>query len=366
MRSGIKVDKIFLASFVILILFGLLMVTSASVPASQEKFGESYHFLKNQLLRGLLPGLFCLLFCFLIPFSFWRKMALPLFALTILALIAVFIPGLGLGHGGAKRWLDFHLFSVQPSEFLKLTFIIYLAAWLDGKGKKLKNFSESFLPFIGFLAVLGILLIAEPDIGTLGVIIFTGIAMYFLAGARLLFFPIIGGGGILALYILTKVMPHAANRLQVFLNPELDPKGIGYQINQALLAIGSGGFFGRGLGQGIQKFKYLPEPAADSILAVIGEELGFIGILSLMVLFSIFIFRGFGIAQRAPDNFSQILASGIIAWLAIQVLINVAAISGLIPLTGITLPFISLGGSSLVVCMAGVGILLNISKHSKT
>lgn len=360
-----KPDFIFLITLGIIIAFGLLMLASASVPLSQEKFGTSYYYLKSQILRGLLPGLALFIIGYLLPYRFWKKFALLGLILGIVSLIAVFIPGLGLGEGGASRWLNFGLFSLQPSEFLKLAFIIYLAAWFDSKEKTIKSFSNSFVPFMILIGVLAVLLLFQPDIGTLGVISLIGMTMYFLAGARLLYFPIILGGGGILIYILTKIFPHALNRVTVFLHPGTDPKGIGYQLNQALLAIGSGGFFGRGLGQSVQKFKYLPEPSTDSILAVIGEELGFFGILLLLILFGILIFRGFRIARLAPDNFARYLASGIISWIAIQALINTAAISGLLPLTGITLPFISLGGSSLTACLAGMGILLNISKYSK-
>ena len=360
-----KPDFILAISLAILVAFGLLMVASASVPLSQERFGESYYYLKYQILRGLLPGLALLFIAYLIPYRFWRKAAFLLFAFGILSLVAVFIPGLGLSYGGAKRWLNLGFFSVQPAEFFKLIFVIYLAAWFDKGSAQLKKFSSGLIPFIIVVFIPVILLAAEPDIGTMGVVLLIGVFLFFLAGANLYFFPIIIGSGISLLVLLTKIMPHAANRLTVFFHPEIDPRGIGYQINQALLAIGSGGFFGKGLGRSLQKFKYLPEPTSDSILAVIGEELGFFGILSLLLLFGILIFRGFKIAQTAPDNFGRLLAAGIISWLAIQVLVNAAAISGLIPLTGITLPFVSLGGSSLCVNLAAMGILLNISRYSK-
>jgi len=254
---------------------------------------------------------------------------------------------------------------LQPSEFLKLSFIIYLSAWMSGKGKAIKDFSQSLVPFLIIVGLVAFLILMEPDIGTLGVIGFSSLIIYFLAGARISHLGLVSFGSVVMFYLLTKFYSHAANRLQVFLHPELDPKGIGYQINQALLALGSGGFFGLGLGQGLQKFKYLPEPASDSIVAVIGEELGFIGIMALLLLFMIFTFRGLKIAQASPDEFGQLLAGGLTGWIVVQALINIAAICGLIPLTGITLPFISLGGSSLAISLIGMGILLNISKYSK-
>lgn len=364
MSRRLKPDYIFAAALFIIVAFGLLMVTSASVPISQERFGESYYFLKSQVLKGLLPGLGFFLLTYFIPYQIWRKLALPIFAATVLGLGAVFLPEIGASHGGAQRWLNFGLFSVQPSEFLKLSFIIYLAAWLDAKPEALKSFRGGFIPFLIILGIPAALLVAQPDIGTLGVVALTGAAIYFIAGANLIFFPVIFTAGITGTFLATKRFPHAANRLLTFLNPKLDPQGIGYQIKQAEMAIGSGGFFGKGLGQGIQKFRYLPEPTSDSILAVIGEELGFIGVFSFLFLFAVLIARGFKIAKNAPDNFGRLLAGGVIAWFAIQLIINSAAISGLIPLTGITLPFVSLGGSSLAVCLAAAGIVLNISKQN--
>lgn len=341
------------------------MVSSASISQSQEKFQENYYYLKNQLLKGLLPGLLLGLIGYLMPYRYWRTLALPVLILTVLGLIMVFIPGLSLTHGGAKRWVALGPITLQPSEFLKLSFIIYLSAWLASKGKAIKDFSQSLVPFLIMVGLVAFLILMEPDIGTLGVIGFSSIIIYFLAGARFSHLGLIGLGSVVMFYLLTKFYSHAANRLQVFLHPELDPRGIGYQINQAILALGSGGIFGLGLGQGLQKFKYLPEPASDSIAAVIGEELGFIGLMMVLLLFLIFTFRGLKIAQAAPDEFGKLLAGGITGWIITQALINIAAICGLIPLTGITLPFISLGGTSLAITLAGMGILLNISKYSK-
>lgn len=365
MKDRNQPDYILLAAIGILVVFGLIMVSSASISQSQERFQESYYYLKGQLLKGLLPGLILGFIAYLIPYRYLKPFALPALIASIIGLILVFVPGVGLGHGGARRWVALGPIVLQPSEFLKLTFIVYLAAWMASKGKAIKNFSEGLVPFLMVVGLVAILVIMEPDIGTLGVIGFSSIIIYFLAGARFSHLGLIGFGSMVAFYLLTKFYSHAANRLQVFLHPELDPQGIGYQINQAILALGSGGLFGLGLGQGLQKFRYLPEPASDSILAVIGEELGFIGIMALLMLFIIFTFRGLKIAQGAPDDFGRLLAGGLTGWVVIQALINMAAICGLIPLTGITLPFISMGGTSLAITLAGMGILLNISKYSK-
>ena len=358
-------DYILLAVIGILVIFGLIMVSSASIGQSQEKFQESYYYLKSQLLKGLLPGLVLGFIAYFFPYRHLKPLALPALIITIIGLIMVFIPGIGKAQGGAKRWITLGPIVLQPSEFLKLSFIVYLSAWFSSKGKTIKDFSQSLMPFLIMVGLVAFLIIMEPDIGTLGVIGFSSIIIYFLAGARISHLGLIGFGSMVMFYLLTKFYSHAANRLQVFLHPELDPQGIGYQINQAILALGSGGMFGLGLGQGLQKFKYLPNPASDSIVAVIGEELGFIGIMALLLLFIIFTFRGLKIAQAAPDDFGRLLAGGLTGWIVVQALINISAICGLIPLTGITLPFISLGGSSLAITLIGMGILLNISKYSK-
>jgi len=345
--------------------FGLIMISSASVGLSQEKYHESYYYLKNQLWRGLLPGLALASLAFFIPYKNWRPLAFFFLIASIGASLLVFIPGIGVKIGGSTRWIKIGSLIVQPSEFLKLSAIIYLAAWLSAKGKKVKDFSESLLPFMILMVIVAGLLIAQPDIGTLGVIGFTALAIYFLAGAMASHLALVSAGAVILFFAVTRFFSHASNRLKVFLHPELEPLGIGYQINQALMALGSGGIFGVGLGQGLQKFKYLPQPASDSIIAVIGEELGFIGLLCLLLFFIFFAARGLKIARGAPDDFGKLLAGGITCWIIIQALINIAAICGLAPLTGITLPFISLGGSSLVITLAATGILLNISKYSK-
>lgn len=341
------------------------MISSASISQSQENYNESYFFLKNQIFKGLLPGLFFGALAYFLPCRRLKNAALPFFIIAIIMMLLVFIPSIGVKHGGAQRWIKIGSIVFQPSEIFKLAFIIYLAAWLSNKGKAIKSFTAGLIPFMVLTGLTGLLIILQPDIGTFGIIGLSAAIIYFLAGARLSHVGIIGGGGGAVLFFLSKFYTHVTNRLQVFLHPELDPQGLGYQINQALLAFGSGGLFGLGLGQSLQKFRYLPEPASDSIAAVIGEELGFVGLLCLLAMFLIFAFRGFKIARQSPDDFARLLAGGLTSWIIIQAIINISAICGLIPLTGVTLPFVSLGGSSLVVCLTGTGILLNISKYGK-
>ncbi|MFZ2299954.1 MAG: putative peptidoglycan glycosyltransferase FtsW, partial [Candidatus Moraniibacteriota bacterium] len=265
---------------------------------------------------------------------------------------------------GAARWVEIGPVSFQPSEVMKLSIILYLAAWLSSKGKtKAADFFEGFVPFLAILSIVGFLIIKQPDTGTLGLIFLISLSIFFASGANLLHMASLFFGGLAFLAILIKIAPYRLQRFLVFVNPEYDPQGSGYHVTQALLAIGAGGVFGAGLGQSRQKFNYLPEPVTDSIFAILGEEFGLIGTVIVVMLFLFVAWRGLRIARLAPDEFGRLVAVGIVSWIVFQAFINMGAISGLIPLTGIPLPFISYGGTSLAVLLASVGILLNISKH---
>jgi len=359
-----KLDRALLYTTFALLVFGLIMISSAGIAYSRSHFGDSYFFFKRQL-AGVLIGLVVLYFSQRINYNYWKKISLPFFVLSITFLILVFVPGVGTKIYGASRWLAIGPLSFQPSEMLKLGLVIYMAAWLESRGERVKDFFEGFLPFVTIVAVISFLLMKQPDMGTLGVIILVAISMFFLSGSKISHMLLMGSAGFLALAVLVKVESYRMNRLLVFLHPELDPRGIGYQINQALLAIGSGGILGVGLGHSMQKFNYLPEPVGDSIFAIIGEELGLVGCVVLIALFALLAMRGLHIAKNAPDTFSRLVAAGIVSWIFFQAFINMAAISGLIPLTGIPLPFISYGGTSIIFLMAAIGILLNISKQVK-
>jgi cell division protein FtsW len=358
-------DKPLLYSVLLLIVFGLMMVASAGVAYSESRFGDPYYYFKHQLLFGVLPGLFVMLAVQAVDYNFWKKISFPFFAVSIAFLVLVFVPGFETKIYGASRWLRLGPFSFQPSEMLKLTMILYLAAWLENRTEQVKDFFEGLAPFLAIVAVVSFLLYKQPDIGTLGVVIMIAMSIFFVSGARLTHLALLGAAGAAALFGVVKFESYRMSRFLVFLHPELDPRGIGYQINQALLAIGSGGILGVGLGHSLQKFNYLPEPIGDSIFAIIGEELGLIGGIFLITLFVLVAVRGFQIAKNAPDRFSRLVAVGITGWIVFQAFVNIAAISGLIPLTGIPLPFISYGGTSIIFLMAAVGILLNISKYSE-
>ena len=365
MRSK-NYDKTLLITVLLLSVFGLVIISSASVVMSYNNFGYNHYYLFHQFLYGFLPGIVLLFLFQKIDYRILKKYALFFLIITLILLLVVFIPGLGFGLKGANRWIDIAGISFQPSEFIKLTFILYLAAWLEKNKKNARDFSNLLIPFITVVLIIAIPLIMQPDVGTLSIIVFTAVIMYFMSGTKISHIFVLIIGGLTGLFLLVQIAPYRMNRFMVFMYPEIDPQGIGYQINQALLALGSGGIFGLGFGHSRQKFNYLPEPIGDSIFAVAGEELGMIGLFIIMTLFFIFALRGFKIASRAPDNFGKFVAVGITSWITFQALINMAAITSLIPLTGIPLPFISYGGSALITSLVGVGILLSISRYGKS
>lgn len=346
----------------VLLVLGILILASVSASFSQEKFGRTTYYLFHQTLYGLIFGLALGFIAFKIRLSFFQKWAWVLILLNLILMIIVFVPGLGIISGGAPRWINLGFATFQPSEILKLSFIVYLSAWLANRADKKTSL---LLPFLAVLGVIVVLLGFQSDLGTLVVIIATALLMFFLANSSiwhniLLFFICVGG-----LLGLIKFAPYRMKRILVFLDPNLDPMGMGYQINQILIAIGSGGISGLGLGMSSQKFGFIPQTMADSIFAIFAEETGFIGSLILISLFLLFFWAGLRIAKRSKDKFSKLLVMGISCWICLQAFINIGAMIGLLPLTGIPLPFISYGGSHLISELIGVGIILNISKSNK-
>ncbi len=367
-RISKQPDYILLGVVAFLIVFGILILASISASFSFKKFADSYFLLRHQILWGLIPGLIFGFLAYRINLSLIKKWAPFLLLGNLVLLITVFLPVIGSRLEGASRWINLGFVSFQPSEFLKLTFILYLAVWLAARTEKVvpskspREFSQTLIAFWLVIAVIGLLLILQPDISTLGVIIFIAALMYFLASTPLrhtILTILIGTGG---LFALIKLAPYRLNRFLVFLNPEIDPMGIGYQAKQALIAVGSGGIAGVGLGMSIQKLGFLPQSVSDSIFAVFSEETGFIGSSFLIFFFLIFLWRGFKIAKETQDRFSQLAALGITSWIIVQSFVNIGAMIGVLPLTGIPLPFISYGGSALIAELIGLGILLNISR----
>lgn len=341
------------------------MVASASSVLSQDRFGHPYVYLIRQALFGLGGGIAGFFIGFLVPYRRWQQAAPYLLFLNLILLLLVFVPRVGFGYGGATRWIRLGPLSIQPSEMLKLTLIFYLAAWLAKRKKTIRSVAEGPLPFLVVVGVVGALLALQPDIGTLGVVVATGLAMYFVAGGTLTHVALMVGIMVAGLAALIRLAPYRMQRLMTFLNPDLDPQGIGYQLHQALIAIGSGGITGLGFGYSRQKYYYLPEAFGDSVFAILAEEVGLIGVCIFFLLVGFLVMRGLMIARRAPDEYGRLVAVGIVAWIGAQTFINVGAASGVVPFTGVPLPFVSYGGTSLTLVLTAVGILANISRRHK-
>lgn len=369
-----KPDYILFFLISMIMAFGVVILASVSAPYSEVKFHSTSYFLRHQLLYGLLPGLFLGFIAYRTSLSFFKRVAPLLFLLNLVLMILVFFPVIGSNQFGASRWLNLGPFSFQPGELLKLSFILYLASWLSARTPEentlkpktrqdLKGSIKVLLFFMLIIGVIAVLLYMQPNVSTLGIISLVAFLMYFLAKTPWWHTLGLVSMGFAGLFILMKIAPYRADRLLVFLKPDSDPMGIGYQAKQALFAIGSGGKGGVGLGMSVQKLGFLPQTIGDSIFAVFSEETGFIGAFLLISLFLLFLFRGFKVAKDAPNKFSQLAAAGITSWIVIQSFVNIGAMIGLLPLTGIPLPFISYGGSALIIELIGMGVLLNISKQ---
>ena len=360
-------DYTYLAIVSAIALFGMMMLASASAPVGYAQFSDSYYFVIHQLVFGFLPGLAGMIILSRIPYTIWKQNAWNLLVVSIGLLVVVFLPGVSAGIGSAHSWISVGgLFSLQPSEIVKLTFLFYLSAWLEKRGEAgVRDMQGGFIPFLMSLGIILLLLFLQPDVGTMTIIAATSLAVYFVAGARLAYVGGLIAAGIASLGLLIGLAPYRAARFTTFLNPELDPQGIGYHINQALLAIGSGGILGVGYGHSRQKFQYLPEVAGDSIFAVIGEEMGMIVAMLVLVAFLAFLWRTLKIANESPDRFGKFVATGIGFWVVIQAFVNIGSMVAIMPMTGIPLPLISYGGTSMAVTMWAVGVVLNISRHGK-
>ena len=360
-----KIDKIFLGIVLSLVIVGVIMFVSASLGILNKNETKFYGVMASQLIYGFLGGFVVLYFGLKIPYKFWRAYSLPLFIASIILTALVFVPGLGFEHGGSRRWINVFGFSLQPVEFLKIGFIIYFAAFLSWVKGKIKDPKWSLLPLIVLLGIITAVLIKQPDTKSLILITVTGIVMLFVSGTPWKYIVGLFLVAAIAFVILAFATPYLKSRINTFLHPNENSSGSSYQIQQSLIAVGSGGITGRGLGQSIQKFNYLPEPQGDSIFAVIGEELGFIGSVLIILLYVAFAMRGFRIAHFAPDSFSKLFVIGTITMITAQSFMNIASIIGVFPLTGVPLVFMSQGGTSLLIELGLMGIVLNISKFQK-
>lgn len=351
-----KVDMYLLFTVIALTCFGLIMVYDASVVQAFKDYGDKYVYIRQQLLWVLI-GFSSLFFFTFFDFARFKKYTRILFFVSLGLLIAVFLPGLGSSGGGAHRWLRIFGFTIQPTEIIKMTSVLYFAHLFEKK-KNIKPF------YISALLVSALIAIFQKDLGSGIVYFLVSLAMYMVAGAPVSHFFAILPITLLGIIGFVFTSTYRRQRVLAFLDPFADPQGYSYHISQVLIALGSGGFFGVGLGQSRQKFEYIPEVTTDSIFAVIGEELGFLGALILISLFIFLIYRGFKIARQAKDPFKSMLAFGLTAWIGIQTAVNLGAMVSLIPLTGVPLPFISYGGSALLVNLTAIGMILNVSRDN--
>ncbi len=363
MARAHRPDYTFFLAVAALAVFGLLMILSAGQVQSFQLKGNGYFYFTQQLV-SLFVGLAAFYVVQRVDYRVWKRLAVPLLGLAVALLLILFIPGVGFSHGGAMRWIDLGIVPLQVSEVAKLALVVYLAAWLSGKRAQVDTFTGGLLPLGGIVLLLGGLVMLQPDLGTASIMAVMALSMYFTAGAPLRHIGAFFGGVAAIAAVLVATAPYRLNRLLTFLDPAKDTQGTGYHVQQALVAIGSGGLFGVGFNNSLQKHFFLPEPMNDSIFAVIGEELGFFAAISVIGVFAFLARRGLRIARYAPDLFGRLLVTGIVTWVVFQAIVNVAAMLSLIPLTGVPLPFISLGGSSLVVLMIAMGIVMNVSKHT--
>jgi len=358
-------DKSLIMAMFFLIVFGLVMLFSASSVVSYARFGNTYHYFAHQLI-GLGVGIVAFIAASKIDYHYWKRFALVFLFGSIILLLLVFIPGIRAEHGTASSWINLFGYSFQPSELVKLAFLIYLATWLEAKKHTLNSFASGIVPFLIILGIISALMIAQPDMGTLFIIAFTAFVVFFVGGGKFTHILItLCLGALLLFIVLNSRSSYQSDRFKCLRDPSYSSQDKCYQINQSLIAVGSGGWFGRGLGQSRQKFMYLPEVWGDSIFPIIAEEIGFIFTTFLILLYLFVFYRGLLIAKSAPDLYGSALATGVVTWLAVQTFLNIGGMLNLIPMTGVPLPFISAGGSAVLSALIAMGILVNISKQTK-
>lgn len=364
MKDKKPFDFLLFATILVLLSLGLVMVFSASAPAAEKYQNDIYYFIKKQLGFALIGMIAMLLAANYDYHKYGRKSVLLLMGSAIIFMIAVLIPGIGREVNGSRRWIYFGSLPFQPSEYTKLAIILFFSYFLSKRKKPLKSFISDLMPYLFVIGIISLLLLLEPHLSTTIIMLLLTMIILFAAGARIRHFVYLAAPVAALLVAVVSFTDYMTTRINTWLNPWVDPQGDGYQTIQSLYAIGSGGLFGRGLGQSLQKFLYVPEPQNDYIFSILAEELGFVGVAAVLLLFMIFIWRGVKIAVHAPDTFGSLIAIGITALIAVQSLFNVAVVTNSIPPTGVSLPFFSSGGSSLVFFMVEAGILLNVSRYS--
>lgn len=358
------VDKTLLISVVLLLLSGLVIFGSAALGVLAVNEAKFFGVIKNQLIFALVGGGVALVVGASVPYFLYKKYSYVFFIGALIFTSLVFVPGLSRYHGGAHRWIDIGSFSLQPSEALKFATVIMVAYWCTTYRHLFKNWKFGFLGYAVIAGCVSVVLLAQPDFGTYLVIVGASFFTYFVGGARKKHIIWLGGFAIVGFILLILMRPYMLERVKTFFNKNHDTHGSSWQVNQSLIALGGGGLTGRGLGQSVQKFNYLPEPIGDSVFAVLGEELGFLGALYLIILYAIVSVRGYVVAKFSGDQFGRLLAVGIVSIILIQTTLNIGSMLGVLPLTGVPLPLVSHGGTALVAALFQLGVLLNISKSA--
>ena len=362
-RPASQPDYALIIAIAGLLAFGLIMVYSSSVVTAYTAYRNQFYFFFKQLFSACI-GLAAMLILMRVDYHVLRALSVPALGGAVVLLAAVLVPGIGSEVYGAQRWISLGQFQLQPSELAKLALVLYIAHWMTSKREQVSDFANGLLPFGVLLTIVVALLMKQPDMGTTIVIVTTAVAIFFVAGASLTHLALLSGIGAFAGVLLIRVAPYRMERLTAFVDPWANPQAASYHVVQSLLAFGAGGATGVGLGVGRQKFFHLPFPHTDSIFAVVGEELGLIGTVPVVLAFLFFAYRGLRIAWYAPDQFGRLLAVGVTGGIAFQAMLNMAVLTSSVPFTGITLPFISYGGSSLISTLAACGVLLNVSRQT--
>lgn len=365
MNKSKQIDRPFLTFTCILIVLGFMIFLSAALGLTADDKSLFTTIIFKQLMFGLVGGSICAYLLSRVHFSYLKKYSIYFFIGALFLTALVFVPHVGFEFGGAKRWIGIGPISFQPAEILKIAFILYLATYFDNAKKYISTFKHGLLPFMITVGLVGILLLLQPDTDTYAVIVASGMTMFFVAGGKIKHILLIILIGIIAGAGLVATRPYIRERVMTFINPASDPLSSGYQIQQSLISIGSGGIAGRGFGQSVQKFNFLPEPISDSIFAVYAEEFGFIGALILISLFVAFAIRGYRISSKSPDSFASLAVVGLVTMIITQSFMNIASMLGVIPLSGLPLLFVSHGGTALLFTLVSVGIIFSISRYQK-
>jgi len=361
-RQEYPLHRLLLALVMALVVTGLLVTYSASFGVGESLHDDPYYFIVRQCIYALI-GLSLMSLLMALDYRRLRRLSFPLMLLALAAVAVVLVPGVGTVRNGAARWLDLGPLQVQPSEGAKVALVLYMAAWLAGRGEEIRRFTVGLLPFVLIVGTMGGLIVAEPDMGTAAIVVAVALVIFFVARAPLTHVLAVLLVGAAASYLLILSQDYRLTRIHTFLAPDSDPMGSGYHLAQLLTAFGAGGITGLGWGASRQKLGLLPNVHTDGVFAVVGEELGLVGAVAVLALFVMLLSLGLRVAQRAPDRLGQLMVTGVVSWLAIQTLVNLGGVTGLIPLTGVPFPFFSYGGSSLVSTLAGMGLVLSVARR---